>query len=235
MPRRDPLQTDPTLANRFLAHQLTEEERERLEVELLLDPEIVEELEATARFKAGLQKLRETGELDVLLAPPPRSNHFRLLAAAVLVVGIGVFLLRPTAAPSGVLTASLEQLVDSGGRVLSSSRTYSVLRQRTTVNRTEIELPAAREAIKLRILPRPDLMPPYLVSLVEIRAQGEPVKVGSIAVARADEEGRVTVFADSGRLSSGSYVLIVTGSAKTDNVEDTFPIDVAPADEIRSQ
>ena len=59
---------DPTRAGRYLAGQLPEAESAAYEAHFATDPEALAELEATARLKIGLQRLRSSGELSELLA-----------------------------------------------------------------------------------------------------------------------------------------------------------------------
>jgi anti-sigma-K factor RskA len=49
------LKDDPALASRYLADQLTTEEREQFEAQLLRDPQVAEELEASSRIQASCQ------------------------------------------------------------------------------------------------------------------------------------------------------------------------------------
>src|SRR5256885_228405 len=58
---------DPTRASRYLAGQLSEAECADYEAHFAADPEALAELEATARLKIGLQRLRRTGEISELL------------------------------------------------------------------------------------------------------------------------------------------------------------------------
>src|SRR5690242_16901125 len=117
--------TDPTLAGRYLADQLSEPERGEYETLVVSDAEVVAELEATARLKVGLERLRETGELQSLLQRPSRSGVSYLLASAALVVavviGLGTWL--PRRAPGvPVVVESAAALRDaSGAKVQVSS------------------------------------------------------------------------------------------------------------------
>jgi hypothetical protein len=65
--KKQSLVHDPTQASRYLADQLTEAECAEYEARFIKDPEAIAELEATARFKIGLQRLRRSGELSALL------------------------------------------------------------------------------------------------------------------------------------------------------------------------
>src|SRR5262249_37968305 len=66
--KMQPLIDDPTRASRYLADQLSEAECAEYEARITEDPDTVAELEATARLKIGLQRLRRSGELSALIA-----------------------------------------------------------------------------------------------------------------------------------------------------------------------
>ena len=57
---------------RYLADRVTDNERSEFEAYYLVHPEIVQEMEAAARFKVGLMQLRDSGELPKLLRSKPR-------------------------------------------------------------------------------------------------------------------------------------------------------------------
>ena len=71
----------PPCRRTLSANRLTDEEREAFETYSLEHPGVVQELEAAARFKVGLMKLRETGQLTQLLQPDKRPR-WQYLAAA---------------------------------------------------------------------------------------------------------------------------------------------------------
>lgn len=217
MQNRDPLDADPTLANRFLTHQLSQAERALVEAELRSNPDFIDDLEAAARFKIGLQKLREAGELDSLLVPrhtrrpsPLRGLAFAVAAMALVVVG--AVLVRLAAAPV-MIAASIEELAPGQAASLPLSRTYSVMRRRTLADRVSIQRPATRQALKLRILPQPEIQPPYRISIATVEAQAGAAPLGTAVVESADGDGLVTVFVDSARLAPGSYVLVISQAA----------------------
>src|ERR1043165_5298786 len=84
---------DHHVVARYLADRLTDEEREAFEAYFPEHPDVVQELEAAARFKVGLMQLRDTGELTQLLQPAPRRQTWQYLAAAAAVAAlvIGAF------------------------------------------------------------------------------------------------------------------------------------------------
>jgi len=62
--RMQSLIDDPTRASRYLADQLSDAECAEYEARFTEDPDAVAELEATARLKIGLERLRRNGELS---------------------------------------------------------------------------------------------------------------------------------------------------------------------------
>ena len=58
---------DQHVVARYLANRLTDEEREAFEAYYLEHPDMGQEMEAAIRFKVGLMRLRETGELAPLV------------------------------------------------------------------------------------------------------------------------------------------------------------------------
>ena len=94
---------DPTRASRYLADQLTDAECAEYEARFVEDPDAVAELEATARLKIGLQRLRSNGELSELIAgtaaPQPNRTWMLAMAAGIAAVVIGVSLWFPRTGP----------------------------------------------------------------------------------------------------------------------------------------
>src|SRR3984885_1843085 len=94
---------DPTRASRYLADQLTDAECAEYEARFVEDPDAVAELEATARLKIGLQRLRRNGELGELIAgtaaPHPTRTWMLAMAASIVAVVIGVSLWFPRTGP----------------------------------------------------------------------------------------------------------------------------------------
>ena len=225
---------DPTLANRYLADQLTEAERQEFEARLVDDPAVLRELEATARFKLGLRKLRKTGRLDELTAgrswhrPPWLLNV--AAAAAILLLGIGLLRWNTTEAPPKI-AVEVSSLLDSAGKQLPVSRAYAVMRKRGPAYDAVIELPASQQAIELRVVPDQEATPgPYHVVL-------RSVKDGSkFELTRLDQrlmpnsEGYVSFFVDSKLLEPGEYELALLGEgAGQATAQNTFLIQTRSA------
>ena len=221
---------DATIANRYLAGQLSEPERSALEAELVENPDALRELEATARLKVGLEKLRETGELDALLRPaePWRNQYLIGLAAALGVLVVGVLLVRGNVERTGaqILVATVSSLVDTSGNALPVARTFAVFRKRVEAYDAVIDRPDTRRAIEIRILPETVVTPPsYQVSLSRVRDDETLEPVASVDGVRPSEDGFLSVFADSSGLTPGRYRLTVFGGSSA-SAPDTYLIKV---------
>lgn len=219
-------ESDPTLANRFLTHKLSDAERVMLEAELMVDPGAVQELENTARLKVGLQRLRESGELDALLAQPARHNRFPVsgaLAASVTVAALllGAMLIAPS--PQLLTTVDGPHGADAAAR--SYPHSYLVTVRRSAANRTVIERPGAGEAIRLNILPATELPPPFRVSL---REENTRKTLGEITVPAA-QGNYVSVAVAAAQLEPGSYELILTGLGAPSKPQEQFLLEVRAA------
>jgi hypothetical protein len=209
---------DPTLANRYLADQLPESERREYEALLASSSEAVSELEATARLKVGLERLRDTGELEHLLQRRPRSipSFVLPLAAAIAAVAIGITLWwstlhRTVAAP--LLFASQSSLIERAGHPLPLGVTVALFTRRAGTSVATAERPISPAAVELRILPTSsDRSHRYRLSLSHLRetAVETLAEVGNLTPA---EDGFVEVYADAIRLTPGRYEVIVTDEA----------------------
>jgi len=205
------LRNDDTLANRYLADDLTETELSAYGEYLARNPQALRELEATARLKVGLQRLRETGELPRLISErSPFHGPLALALAAgiaALVVGLGVWQWHPglNAGRSPMLAASLAALVDPSGHRLPSGGSQAVFRKRGAAFDAVVELPAAPAAINIRVLP--DLAGPYELSIARLREDDSGVPMASLSKLRLAADGFIDVYVDSGQLSAGRYRL----------------------------
>src|SRR4026208_2063020 len=101
----------------YLADRLTDDEREAFEAYYLEHPDVVQELEAAARFKVGLMKLRDTGELPKLLQRDQRLQcPYFAAAAAVAALVIGAFvIIDRTPERHPILAATVEALRGPNG------------------------------------------------------------------------------------------------------------------------
>jgi hypothetical protein len=226
--------SDPSLAGRYLADQLSEEERLAFEERMITDPAVLREVEATARFKAGLARLRDSGELPAVLAPQrPRIGYFAA-AAAIALFAIGITLLLPEGGTTDPwMTASIKALTDRHGAVLPIDRQYTLLRVRSEGGADAvIELPVVRRAIELRVLPDSgESGSTYRVTVS--RVDGAAAGQGSAEVTGLvpDGEGYLALFVDSASLRAGSYRLVVEDEMASGDAAaaGTFLIDMRSA------
>jgi hypothetical protein len=213
---------DHHVVARFLAGQLSEDESREFEEYMLANPEIVRDLEATARLKVGLHVLKDKGELGSLLKPKPfyRDTRYALAASVAVLALCALFYFRGGAPQTPRLLASMSSLVDSAGHLLPLAHTYAILRTRGTDYDALVELPAAPQAIELRLLPEKPAHPArYQVSLARVADDDSLDKVGSVAGLIPGADGFVSVYFDSSRLTRGRYQLTIRGDVGTDPPE----------------
>lgn len=211
---------DPTRAGRYLADQLTEQERADFEALMLEDPQTLAELEATARLKIGLLRLRRDGELGELISGTGTPHRGRAslwaLAAGIAAIAIGVTLWFPRAAlsPPPMLGAAASMLKDRSGRELPILATAPLFRTRAERYDAVIELPARRGSIQLRALPSvASSTARYVVSIARLRDDDTTENVTRIDGLRPSEDNFVDVYADSALLQPGRYRLTLAPEA----------------------
>jgi len=229
---------DPTKASRYLADQLSEAECAEYEARFIQDPEAVAELEATARLKIGLRRLRRSGELSELIAAGspagPTRTWMLAMAASIVAVAIGLSLWFPRSHVSTrpVLASAASAFTDRSGHGLSVLATTPLFRTRAERYDAVIDLPATRGAIRLRVLPSTPAdadKAHYQAALTRIKdddTSEPPIAVGNLQP--SSEDGFVDVYADSSLLSPGRYRLTLTREvdASASGESDTFVIKV---------
>src|SRR5262245_39148587 len=208
---------DPTIASRYLAGQLTEPERAAFEADLESDAATLNELEATARLKVGLARLRENGELDALLRPTSTFRQVLIgLAATVTIAVIAIsfiagYVRQSTSLP--MLAATPASFVDAQGRALPVAATVAVFTKRAAEYDALVELPADRKVIALRALPQAGASAGhYRVSLGRLRADGVMEHSESVMELTPADDGFVTVYVDTARLAPGRYRMALAPS-----------------------
>jgi hypothetical protein len=231
---------DPTRASRYLADQLSDAECAEYEARIVEDPDAVAELEATARLKIGLRRLRSSGELSELVAgggtTSPNRTWVLAMAASVAAIVIGVSLWYPRSSShvtssQPLLAAAASTLTDRSGHSLSVVTTTPLFRTRAERYDAVIDLPGVRGSIRLRVLPSTLAdSARYQATLARIKddeSSDTAISVGNLQPSA--EDGFVDVYADSSLLSPGRYRLTLTretdgGSANDES--DTFIIKV---------
>jgi hypothetical protein len=218
---------------RFLSGQLSEDESREFEEYMIANPEIVHELESTARLKVGLHALNDRGELEGLLKSKAffRDTRYALAASIAILAVCALLYFRGGAPPTSHLLASMSTLVDPAGHLMPLARTYAILRTRGTDYDALVELPTTPQAIELRVLPENSAHPArYRVSLARVTDDGSLSTIGSVAGLIPDANGFVSVYFDSSKLTHGRYQLTVRGDVDTDvpDTESLFRIKLIP-------
>lgn len=212
---RDRNQDDAGIAQRYLAGQLSPPEQEAYEQYFIHNPDVVRELEATARMKVGLASLRDRGQLDSLLQVAPTTSRraaLMAIAASVAVIAIVVGLWRDVRAPdSTALVASATRLIDSSGKPLAVGAIYAVMRTRATEYDAVVTLPAQQQALELRVLPEWSA-PGYDVAFSRTVPSGGVVEVATVSDLQVRQDGFVSLYVDSSKLEPGSYLLRLSAS-----------------------
>jgi hypothetical protein len=229
---------DPTRASRYLADQLTEAECAEYEARIASDPETVAEIEATARLKIGLDRLRRSGELSELMTATtasPQGQTWMLAMAATLaavVIGAGLWFPRFHSTGTPLLAAALGSFKDPSGRSLAVVSTTPLFRTRAERYDAVIDLPGTRGAIRLRVLPsNPTPSAHYQAALARVRDDDSSETAVTVRdLQPSSEDGFVDVYADSSLLVPGRYRLILTreaaNSAAGSGESDTFVVKV---------
>lgn len=228
-------QDDAGIAQRYLAGQLSPAEQEAYEQYFVHNPDVVRELEATARMKVGLASLRDSGQLDSLLQAAPatsRRTALMAIAASVAVIAIVVGLWRDVRAPSGAaLVASATRLVDASGQPLAVGATYAVMRTRATGYDAVVTLPAQPQALELRVLTEWPA-PAYDVALSRTGPGGVIAEVATVSDLQVRQDGFVNVYVDSSKLEPGLYLIGLSASQgqASETSTSSFRIKVVGAD-----
>jgi len=220
---------------RYLADRVTDDERSGFEAYYLAHPEMVQEMEAAARFKVALMRLRDSGELAKLLRSKPRYLQWQFLtaAAAVIVLVLGAvyeFSHRADTQSRPLLAASVEALGAASGETVSKAGTYAILRTRGSSVDAEIAPSDPGQAIELRVLPEFTAEPArYRIRLSRMDADDSLELVAEVGGLAPAPDRFVSVFVSGARLKPGQYDLMISGDSDTDarNIESEFVVRVA--------
>jgi len=140
---------------RYLAGQLSASESAAFERALSEQPDLCSQIEQILKFKEGLSRLQERGQLDPLLQAPalPRWLPYAT-AAALAMVALGALLWWQMRGPAPEsLALSPNAFVARGHEPPSILGTYVLARTRGQVPGADVNAPHTRGAIELRILP----------------------------------------------------------------------------------
>lgn len=215
---------DHHVVARYLADQLPDAQREAFEAYYLEHPEVVQEMEAAARFKVGLLQLKESGELGALISPMPwfRQQRYLAIAASIAIIAIGLLLWinrSPSAQP--LVVASSIALTNRLGQPLPIASTHAVLRTRSISYDAEIELPETPQTIALRVLPEVEAQPArYRITISSIADDDTVREVAALGGLVPAEDGFVPVYLNSSKLVSGRYQLVLSGDPGTNAADE---------------
>lgn len=209
---------DHHVVARYLADRLPDGEREAFEAYYLEHPDVVQEMEVAARFKVGLMKLRDLGELNRLVQREKRPQwHYLAAAAAIAALAVGVFLvIDRTPATHPILAASIDALHGKDGPT-NLWPEYAILRTRGSAVDAEILLPKLGGTIELRVLPEFSARPErYRVRLFRMSADDSLQSVAELGGLAPEPDNFVSIFVDGARLQPGQYRLAIVGDPDTD-------------------
>jgi hypothetical protein len=136
--------------------------------------------------------------------------------AAALAIGAFLLVNRPRDTQS-VMAANVEALQRTGGQAPAIAGEVAILRTLGSSVDAVILLPAAGEALELRVLPEFAARPErYRVSLFRMSADDSLQRVAELSGLVPAFDNFVTVFVDGGRLQPGQYRLAIAGDPDTD-------------------
>ena len=196
---------------RYLAGQLPATESEAFERYVSEHPEICDEIEQTFKFREGLARLRERGELVALLREPAgrRWLPYAAAAAVALVTLGGVLWLQPrTTAPVALFLSPSDLAAHRSGSP-AVLVTYVLARTRGSSAITDVKA-AGAGAIELKILPSgasPEAGYRVAVKRLDSRASGDTAQIDA---GPAGPDGYVTVYVDGTQLPRGDYEVSLT-------------------------
>ena len=220
---------DEQLIHRYLAGRLPDSESDAFELYLSEHPDICPEIEQTLRFREGLARLRERGELDALLQTPASRRWVAYSAAASVAFATvaGLLWLQLRTLTPATLFLSPSALAARHHEPSAVRGSYVLARTRGSASLTEVALPAEPGAIELRILPSAVSSDGhYSVSLRRLPVAAEPASRDQIETGSVASDGYVTIYLDSSRLTPGDYEVSLSpvASGRSRSESDRFLI-----------
>jgi hypothetical protein len=145
-------------------------------------------------------------------------KRYLVPAAVVAALAIGGFLLvQHTPDTQSLMAASVETLRTTKGRAPEIVSRADILRTRGSAVDAEIPLPAAGEAIELRVLPEFAARPArYRVRLFRMSADDSLQSVAELSGLAPSPDYFVTFYIEGALLRPGQYRLTITGDPDTD-------------------
>jgi len=166
------------------------------------------QVEETLKFKEGLARLRDQGELDSLLRAPPARRWVPYAAAAavaVLAVSTALWLGVGGAGP-GLLARSPAEFATRGHPAPAILGSYVLARTRGATGSVDATLPSGAGVIELRLLPSrvlPDTR--YSVTLKRVEVHSAHAQEAQLDAGPASADGYLAVYIDRSRLAAGTY------------------------------
>ena len=211
---------DHHVVARYLADQLSDDERTAFEAYYLKHPEVLADIEAAARFKVGLDMLRKRGELDAAIAAPraafPASpllaSRWAIAASVALVALASVLWIAISNRSPNLLATSAQVLVGRGGAPLKIAATYSIMRTRGVAFDATIDRPAEPAQIHLRVHPEFKTDDgAYDVHLSSFDSDNVVKEIAKLDQVRVEESGVLDLYVSSTELTAAQYRLVVSG------------------------
>jgi len=199
----------------YLAGRLPTGRNDAFEKSITEDSQVRQRIEQTLKFKEGLARLRERGELASLLRAAPARRWVPYAAAAAVAAftaATALWLAVRGAAPE-VLVRSPTDLATRRHSAPPILGSYVLARTRGTTGAADVNLPPGAGACELQILP--SRMVPgtrYSVTLKPVEVPEGSAHVARLDAGPAGSDGYVTVYVDRSRLPAGRYELSLSPS-----------------------
>lgn len=217
---------------RYLAGKLSDSDTARFEAYWAEHPELIRDLEASARLKDGLGELRARDELHGVVRDRWWERRLSMLAVAATVSAFAAgFVAWQVADRVGSVRVapSLASLSADASAPLAKGATYSLLRLRSSApSDALLEVPAEPRAIELRVLPEGAAEDGrYRVRLIAVDDAGNAGPESVVDAVGADPDGFVTIYVDSRDLRAGQYRLqVAPAGAANDATTSEFRLSV---------
>jgi hypothetical protein len=221
------------LVARYLADRLSDAERTSFEAYYVDRPEVLAELNRTAKLKSGLMDLQQSGELATLIERR-RWQHSRLwgLAASFVVVMGAALWLTLQSSPRPLAAASLNGLGHRFQTMLPLEASYHLERTRASSYDASIQLPSNAGAIELRVKPEV-VYPHYRMTLQPVGSEGTLGKRVTLAGLSPGSDGLISLYLNGSELSPAVYELKIASDVAPSSggePESAFLIEITRAD-----
>jgi hypothetical protein len=212
----DATQMNADVIASYLAGRLPVSESDAFEQAVADHPEICREVEQTLKFREGLARLRERGELSALLRAPAPRRWIPYAAAASLALATlaSVLWLQLRSPAAASLFLSRGDVAARQGAAIRGS--YVLARTRGGIGGTDVSLPAEAGAIELRIVPSgASRGTRYSASLNRLDGSVGSKSLGQTDAGTVGPDGYLTIYLDGSQLLAGEYELSLTPAVVT--------------------